>query len=84
MGRINQERLVEACVRVRQLEFSDYKKDVISRLQKSSKFLKRLDTLEGNWAKLQEINFSIMKLNVAKFMEVIDGELMPVVTNQLG
>jgi hypothetical protein len=84
VGRINQNRLVEACDQVKQLKFLDYKEYATSVLRKSSKYQNRIDILEDNWEKLQKISFSMMKLNITKFIEVIDDELASVVTNQVG
>jgi hypothetical protein len=82
VGKINQDRLVAACDRIKQLKFPEYKEYAMLSLQKRPKFQKRLQTLGDNWDKLQKISFSIMRLNVAKFIEVIDSELISVLTNQ--
>lgn len=75
---INETRLADACNRIKHLSFPDYKAYTIDQ-KRSAKFQQRLATLEDNWDTLQTINFSMMRLNVAKFAQVIDGQITPIV-----
>lgn len=77
--KLNQDGLVEACKRIKQLSFPDYKEYGIDQ-KRSSRFQQRLATLEDSWDKLQSISFSMMRLNVAKFIEVIDSQIIPIVS----
>lgn len=72
---VNRKRLEEACCRVREMDFLSYKKHAELILRKRVGFRKHLASLQGNWPRLQQIDFCTLKLDTEKFAEVIEGEL---------
>ena len=72
---VNRERLKEACSRVKATDFPSYKEHAESALRKRVRFRKHLASLQDNWTQLQQVGFWIMRLDTAKFTEVIESEL---------
>ncbi len=56
---VNRARLEEACRRVREMDFLSYTEYAKLVLRKRAGFKKHLPSLQGNWAKLQQIDFWI-------------------------
>jgi len=75
---VNRDRLKEACERVKQSNFDSYKNRAEEVLHENSRFRKRLGSIKNNWEMLQQIKFHLMKWNTAKFAEVIEGNLEPI------
>jgi len=73
LERVNHKRLEEACGRVRKMNFLSYKEHAELVLRKGVGSRLHLASLQDNWEQLQQIDFWMMQLNMAKFAEVIEG-----------
>jgi hypothetical protein len=71
---VNRARLEEACRRVKEMDFPSYKEHAELVLRKRVPFRKHFALLQGSWAKLQQIDFRMMRLDTVKFAEVIESE----------
>lgn len=68
----NHENLTEACHRVKNMTFSEFKAYISETPTRNSSFFRRIDYLESNWPKLQQLNFSHLKLNLKDFTTIIE------------
>ena len=75
LERVNRAQLERACNHVQAMNFLSYKEHLELVLPKRAASRKHLDSLQENWMLLQQIDFCMMQLNMAKFAEVIAGNL---------
>ena len=79
LEKFNDVRLAQACKRVQELDFEEYRRYAESVLPQRLAFRKHLASLGSNWLRLRKMLFSSMQLDVAKLQGVIEHKPVSVI-----